>query len=70
MRSPARFAYQSTFPSILQVGALRRFQECAAMTTLDEFSQTAVPLEQYFNETKLGNATGFMWECAGGHYLA
>lgn len=39
------------------------------MTTLDEFSLTAVPLEPYFNETKLGNATGFMWEWAGAHYL-
>ncbi|WP_149340819.1 hypothetical protein [Neorhizobium sp. P12A] len=39
------------------------------MTFVDEFSLTAVPLEQYFNDTRLGYATGFMWEVAGAHYL-
>lgn len=32
------------------------------MTTIDAFTLTAVPLEQYFNETYLGPATAFLWK--------
>ena len=32
------------------------------MITLDQFTLTTVPLEQYFNDTRLGQGTGFMWK--------
>jgi hypothetical protein len=31
------------------------------MTTVDQFSLTTTPIEQFFNETLLGTATGFVW---------
>jgi hypothetical protein len=40
-----------------------------AMTTLDQFTLTTVPLEQYFNETRLGHGTGFMWKLQEQYYL-
>jgi hypothetical protein len=39
------------------------------MTTLDQFSLTAVPLEQYFNATRLGQGTGFIWKRREQYYL-
>jgi hypothetical protein len=40
-----------------------------AMTVLDQFTLTTVPLEQYFNETRLGQGTGFMWKIQEQYYL-
>lgn len=31
------------------------------MIKLDQFTLTAVPLEQYFNDVRLGHGTGFVW---------
>jgi hypothetical protein len=39
------------------------------MTTLDQFSLTTVPLEQYFDDTRLGQGTGFVWKVRDQHYL-
>jgi hypothetical protein len=39
------------------------------MTMLDPFTLTTVPLEQYFNETPLGQGTGFIWMIRNQHYL-
>jgi hypothetical protein len=39
------------------------------MTTLDQFTLTTVPLEQYFNDTRLGQGTGFMWKIREQFYL-
>lgn len=39
------------------------------MTTLDPFTLTTVPLEQYFGETRLGQGTGFMWQIGEQYYL-
>jgi S1-C subfamily serine protease len=39
------------------------------MTTIDQFTLTAIPLEQYFNDTYLGQATGFLWSVHNQHYL-
>ena len=39
-------------------------------TTLDQFTLTTVPLEQYFNDTRLGQGTGFVWKVGEQHYLA
>lgn len=39
------------------------------MTTLDPFTLTTIPLEQYFNETPLGHGTGFMWKVRNQYYL-
>jgi hypothetical protein len=39
------------------------------MITLDQFTLTTVPLEQYFNETPLGQGTGFMWKTREQYYL-
>jgi len=39
------------------------------MTTLDQFTLTTVPLEQYFNDTRLGQGTGFMWKIQEKYYL-
>src|SRR5262252_6832932 len=39
------------------------------MTTLDQFTLTTVPLEQYFGETRLGQGTGFMWLIRDRYYL-
>jgi hypothetical protein len=39
------------------------------MTKLDQFTLTTVPLEQYFNNTPLGQATGFIWKIREQHYL-
>jgi Trypsin-like peptidase domain len=39
------------------------------MTVLDQFTLTTVPLEQYFEETPLGHATGFMWKVQEQYYL-
>jgi hypothetical protein len=39
------------------------------MTTLDQFTLTTVPLEQYFGETRLGRGTGFMWKIKERYYL-
>lgn len=39
------------------------------MTTLDQFTLTTVPLQQYFGEQPLGHATGFMWQAREGDYL-
>jgi hypothetical protein len=39
------------------------------MTTLDQFTLTTVPLEQYFNEIRLGQGTGFMWKIQEQYYL-
>jgi Trypsin-like peptidase domain len=39
------------------------------MTRIDQFSLTTAPIEQYFNETKLGVATGFVWQVGNQPYL-
>jgi hypothetical protein len=39
------------------------------MTTLDQFTLTTVPLEQYFDDTRLGQGTGFMWKIHENHFL-
>jgi len=39
------------------------------MTTLDQFSLTTVPLEKYFNDTRLGHGTGFVWKVQDRYYL-
>jgi hypothetical protein len=39
------------------------------MTTLDQFTLTTVPLEQYFNDTRLGQGTGFIWKIREQFYL-
>lgn len=36
---------------------------------IDPYSLTTVPIEMLFNETSLGNATGFIWQRAGRFYL-
>ena len=38
-------------------------------TTIDQFTLTAIPLEQYFNDTALGHATGFLWQLQQKYYL-
>jgi hypothetical protein len=40
-----------------------------AMTELDPLTLTTVPLEQYFNDTRLGHGTGFIWKSGEQHYL-
>jgi hypothetical protein len=39
------------------------------MTSIDQFSLTTTPIEQFFNETALGTATGFVWVRSGKYYL-
>jgi len=39
------------------------------MITIDQFTLTAIPLELYFNEMPLGQATGFLWKNKEQHYL-
>ena len=39
------------------------------MPAIDQFTLTAIPLQQYFNETYLGQATGFLWQTRERHYL-
>jgi hypothetical protein len=39
------------------------------MTILDQFTLTTVPLEQYFDDTPLGQGTGFMWKIGDQYYL-
>ena len=39
------------------------------MTALDQFSLTTVPLEQHFNEQRLGHGTGFVWQTGDKYYL-
>jgi Trypsin-like peptidase domain len=39
------------------------------MATLDQFTLTTVPLEQYFEQTRLGQGTGFMWLLRDQYYL-
>jgi hypothetical protein len=39
------------------------------MIKLDQFTLTTIPLEQYFNDTRLGHGTGFIWMLGGKHYL-
>jgi hypothetical protein len=39
------------------------------MITLDQFILTTIPLEQYFNDTPLGQGTGFMWKIQEQFYL-
>lgn len=39
------------------------------MPAIDQFTLTAIPLQQYFNETYLGQATGFLWQIRERHYL-
>jgi Trypsin-like peptidase domain len=39
------------------------------MTRLDQFTLTTVPLEQYFDDTPLGQGTGFVWRARDQHYL-
>jgi hypothetical protein len=39
------------------------------LTVIDRFTLTAIPLEQYFNGTYVGQATGFLWKVQDQHYL-
>jgi hypothetical protein len=36
---------------------------------MDQFTLTTVPLEQFFNNTRLGQGTGFMWKIQDQYYL-
>src|SRR5258708_24510519 len=38
-------------------------------TTLDPFTLATVPLEQYFENTRLGHGTGFIWKRENQYYL-
>jgi hypothetical protein len=38
-------------------------------TVIDRLTLSTVPLEQYFNNTRLGQGTGFMWRAGGRDYL-
>jgi hypothetical protein len=51
------------FPGILAERGGRR------MIELNHFSLTTIPLEQYFNNTRLGQGTGFVWKQQEQHYL-
>jgi hypothetical protein len=39
------------------------------MIELNQFSLTTIPLEQYFNNTRLGQGTGFVWKQRERYYL-
>ena len=39
------------------------------MPNIDQFTLTAIPLQQYFNDTPLGHATGFLWRLHNRLYL-
>jgi len=39
------------------------------MTRIEQFSLTTAPIEQYFNDTRLGVATGFVWQAGNQPYL-
>jgi len=39
------------------------------MTTLDGLTLTTIPLEQYFNNIRLGHGTGFTWKIGDQYYL-
>lgn len=39
------------------------------MTTIDPFSLTTTPIEQFFNATLLGTATGFVWSIGEKYFL-
>jgi hypothetical protein len=39
------------------------------MIELNQFSLTTIPLQQYFDDTKLGQGTGFVWKLREQHYL-
>jgi hypothetical protein len=38
-------------------------------TKIDHYSLSTVPIGQYFNDTSLGTATGFVWERHNRHFL-
>jgi hypothetical protein len=38
-------------------------------TVIDRLTLSTVPLEQYFNDTRLGQGTGFMWRAGARDYL-
>jgi hypothetical protein len=46
-----------------------RAADAADMTPLDSFSMTTVPIEQFFNSTRLGAATSFIWKHTDDFYL-
>ncbi len=39
------------------------------MTNIDQFSMTTTPIEQFFEKTELGTATGFVWIVGDKYYL-
>jgi hypothetical protein len=39
------------------------------MYRIDQFSLTTTPIEQYFNKTLLGSATGFVWKIDARYFL-
>jgi hypothetical protein len=39
------------------------------MLDIDQYSLATVPIEQFFNDTSLGNATGFVWKTQDAHFL-
>jgi Trypsin-like peptidase domain len=39
------------------------------MTNIDQFTVAAIPIEQFFNNTYLGHATGFLWRLADTYFL-
>jgi len=55
--------------SITRQTAIFRKPNEEAMTRIDQFSLTTAPIEQHFNETKLGVATGFVWQVGDQLYL-
>jgi hypothetical protein len=39
------------------------------VTSIDQFTLSTIPLEQFFNDTPLGHATGFIWFANGRYFL-
>lgn len=39
------------------------------MTAIDRYSLTTAPIEQLFDDTSLGNSTGFIWKSASRYFL-
>ena len=39
------------------------------MDNIDQFSLATTPIEQFFNSTPLGSATGFVWIVAADIFL-
>jgi hypothetical protein len=56
-------------PQWLDTHVARIQRDNHAVTTIDVYSLSTVPVEQYFNGTSLGTATAFIWERKEAFYL-